>query len=200
MKKRILSLVLMSCMIFATVPMTGCNQSQFDAVLNEVGPAVSTILQIVILVKGGTLNTSLVAKITADTASLKSLYNDFSAANSTDSKTSIEAAIATNFATLNADLGTVFALAQVSDPNTQAKVTALIGLVESAVQIAEAAIPSTKAQAIRPLALNPSSLVDSYNKILVAKTGNAKVDAATPNMEIHIHGWLVRHATAGMLK
>lgn len=186
--------------LLPTMGVSGCNASQFEAVLNEVGPAIGAILQIVALVKGGTANTSLADKVGADVASLEKLYSDFEAANAT-SKGSVEAEIQAGFNVLNADLNQVFSIAQVSDQNTQAKVQALIGLVESAVKIAEAAIPSpSPAVAAQVAHLDASSFADSFDKILIAKTGNKAVDAATPKLQIHHHGFLVRVVTFGAAK
>ncbi|MGB6624712.1 MAG: hypothetical protein WBE43_07985, partial [Candidatus Acidiferrales bacterium] len=168
----------------------------FEAVLNEVGPAASTIIQIIALVKGDPANVTPVTKIDADVAALEKLYTDFAAATAAN-KGSIAAEINGDFGTLNSDLSSVFAIAQVSDKNTQAKITALIGLIQSAVQIAEAAIPSPNPAAVAPAKLNASSLVDSFNKILVAKTGNAVIDRATPCMKLHLHGKFVRAISFG---
>ncbi|MGH9727504.1 MAG: hypothetical protein ACRD4V_02795 [Candidatus Acidiferrales bacterium] len=197
--KHVLTVFLISGLVLLpTVGLTGCNASQFETVLNEVGPAIGTILQIIAIVKGGAANLSLSSKVGADVAGIEKLYADFEAANSA-SKGAIKAEINAGFTTLNADLGTVFAIAQVSDKNTQAKITALIGLVQSAIAIAEAAMPSSSPSAavVTPLSLDANSLVSSFNKILVAKTGNPAVDRATPHMKLHIHGGFVRMASMG---
>lgn len=197
--RQVLTLFLCAGLVFVpAMGVSGCNASQFEAVLNEIGPAISTILQIVALVQGGAANTALPAKVSADVAALEKLYADFEAANST-SKGSIEAEIQAGFTTLNADLSSVFSIAQVSDKNTQAKITALIGLVESAVQIAEAAIPTpTPATArVAPVKLDAESFVSSFNKILTAKTGNQEVDEKTPHLRIHHHGMFLRVVSFG---
>lgn len=197
MKKVILSAFLALMLAFTTVFSGGCSVAEFDAVLNEVGPAVSTILQIVAIFKGVPANVSVVSKINADVKSLQSLFADFQAADVAN-KGSVEKEINGMFATLQADLGAVFSIAQVNDPNTQAKISALIGLVNSAVQIAEAAIPSSAAAASKPVALDANSLVDSFNKVLVAKTGNKAVDAFTAKHKIHNHGKFVRVISLGL--
>lgn len=200
--RQVLTLFLCAGLVFIpAMGVSGCNASQFEAVLNEIGPAISTILQIVALVQGGAANTALPAKVSADVAALEKLYADFEAANST-SKGSIEAEIQAGFTTLNADLSSVFSVAQVSDKNTQAKITALIGLVESAVQIAEAAIPTPTpatlaAVRVAPVKLDAESFVSSFNKILTAKTGNQEVDEKTPHLRIHHHGMFLRVVSFG---
>ena len=58
--------VIAGLVILPTAGVTGCNASQFETVLNEVGPAIGTILQIIALVRGGTANPSLSPKVSAD--------------------------------------------------------------------------------------------------------------------------------------
>jgi hypothetical protein len=195
MKKQLLAVALAISLVFA-----GCSVSQFEAVLNEIAPAVLTILQIVQLLKGGTVNTAAVSKISADVAGLEKLYSDWQAADAAN-QGSVAGQINAGFSVLTQDLTQVLSIAQVSDPNTQAKITALIGLIETAVNIAEAAIPATKARAtLTAIELTANGLADSYDKILVARTGNATVDAFTPHHKIHNHGKFVRVVTAGVAK
>lgn len=179
------------------ISMVGCtwSQSEFITVLNEVAPAVQTIIEIVALVKGTPASTSISTKIGADTAALEKLYSDFQKAQPAD-KSSVEGEINAAFLTLQADLSAVFAVAQVSDANTQAKVSALISLIQTAVNIAEAAIPSNKVS-VSADKMTAGDLVDSYNKVLVAKTGNKAVDQFTPKHQIHIHSSVVRHLSLG---
>jgi hypothetical protein len=170
--------------VLALTLLTACNMSQFDAVLNEIGPAVATILQIIAIVKGTPANTAVASKISSDVAGVEKLYNDFEAADAA-SAPGVRADIQAGFNTLNADLSSVLAIAQVSDPNTQAKVTALINLTETAVQIAEAAVPPAPgpapAKALKAATnyMTAKQLKQSFNSILVAKTGNVAVDNFT---------------------
>ena len=195
MRKAVLAVAL--CMSLVVV---GCNVSQFEAVLNEVGPAVSTIIQIVALVRGTPADTTIASKVSADVASIESIYNDWTIA-SAQAKPGLEGQIDAGFVTLNSDLNQVFSVAQVSDQNTQAKVTALVGLIETAVHIAEAAIPTPtgRLMAKNPPSMSANQLVDSYNKILVAKTGNKSVDAFTPKHKLHKnHSTIFHVVTLGL--
>lgn len=185
----------------------GCSFSvpQFEAVLNEIGPAVLTILEIVSIFKGTPVNSALPSKINADVAGLEKLYSDFQAAQAA-AKPGIQGDIASGFDVLNADLGTAFSIAQVSDPNTEAKITALIGLVQTGVGIAEAIVPAPSpapvtAKAVVSTPLSASAIADSWNKILTAKTGNVKVDAYTKTAHrIHVHNVFTRTTTLGIAK
>src|SRR6185312_2379791 len=121
----ILACVLCACMVGCTF-----NASQFEQVLNEVAPAVQTIIEIIALVQNKPANVAISTKIGADTAALEKMYADFQAAQPAN-KADVEKEINAGFTALNADLSSVFAVAQVSDANTQAKVTALISLIQT---------------------------------------------------------------------
>lgn len=187
------------CILCGVIALGGCSVSQFNQVLNEIAPAVTTIIEIVALVKGTPADTTPVAKVSADVSALESLDVDFTNA-SANAQPGIETQINAAFTTLEGDLSDIFTLAQVSDPATQAKVSALVALVNTAVQIAESAIPNASADQVRNLQLTANGLVDSYNKVLVAKTGNAKLDAFTAKHRIHNHSRFVRIVTGGMEK
>jgi putative intracellular protease/amidase len=45
-----------------------------------------------------------------------------------------------------------------------------------------------------------SNFVADYNRVLVAPTGNADVDAATPKLVLHRHSKVVRVVTFGRLQ
>jgi len=101
----------------------------------------------------------------------------------------------------------VLQVAQVSDANTQTKITLLSGLVAGTVQAITAVIPScqsaSQSQSQRFEAVPPyriSSFADHYNSVLVAKTGNAAVDAVTPAMRLAGHSKVVRVLTFGKLR
>lgn len=183
------------------VSMVGCSANQFVTVLNEVAPAVLNILEIVAIFKGVPVDPNIPNRIQTDVTLLEKLYTDYQTATGT-SQAGIRNEINAAFSVLNSDIASVLTIAQVSDKNTQLKVTALVGLVQTAVLIAEAAIPSpaSAAQAVTPISLNASGFVDSYNKILTAKTGNSAVDKYTSSHKIHIHSKLVRAVTLGQAK
>ena len=199
-KKSILSGIL-ACVLALTLTLSGCSFSAtFEAVLNEVAPAVLDVLQIVSIVNGIPVNPATVAKIDADVAALNKLYEDYEAAKKAGTDTSALAAdIDAGFVVLNADLATIFSVAQVSDPVTQMKIAALILIIESAVHIAES-ILKPSAASLNEKALSPSDLAESYNKVLTAKTGNKAVDDYTKKHLVHNHGSLLRHLSLGIAK
>lgn len=198
---QLMVLFLCASLAVAPVAMTGCTPSQvaqFENVLNQVAPAVATILQIVALFNANQNTQALPAKVGADVAAVEKLFSDYESAPSS-AKGSIEAEVNAAFSVLQSDLQSVFQLAQVSDKNTQAKIAALVGLIGSALQIAEGFIVSPAATAIPAVRLTPASFVGSWNKIVSAKTGNARVDAYTASHgRLHLHSKFVRIVSLGM--
>jgi hypothetical protein len=99
----------------------------------------------------------------------------------------------------------VLQVAQVSDSNTQTKITLLTDLVASTVSAITAVVPSCQNEAAfgsmkaAPL-YSVSTFAADYNSILAAKTGNAAVDAITPKLKLKQHSKLVRVVTFGRLQ
>lgn len=192
-------IVLLALVLCLSITITACSVSQFDAVLNEIGPAITTILEIVAIIKGVPANTSLPAKVAADVTAIENLDNSLNSALAS-AQPGIEGDIHAGFSVLNADLNSVFTLAQVSDPSTQAKITALVSLAQTAVGIAEAAIPNpaSKFTASAPQHMTASYMIKTWNRILVTKTGNPAVDTYTKKHKLHNHTWIVRTASFGV--
>jgi len=175
-----------------------------DSILAAAAPALINILQIVSVANGQPVNGNLAAKINADAAVIKTLAADFAKASSGSAPgvcQQLQAAVSA----YQADQQLVLQAAQVSDPNTQTKITLLADLVAGTVSAITALIPSCQnAAAIRSTKIAPpysvSTFADHYNSILVAKTGNAAVDAVTPKLKLHQHSKLVRSVTFGRLQ
>ncbi|MGA2337049.1 MAG: hypothetical protein WA383_11970 [Terriglobales bacterium] len=103
------------------------------------------------------------------------------------------------------DQQAVLQAAQVSDSNTQTKITLLANLVAGTVNAITAAIPSCNDAASgrnlkAQLPYSISTFVAHYNSILAAPTGNPGVDAATRKLKLHQHSKLVRTVTFGRLQ
>jgi hypothetical protein len=100
----------------------------------------------------------------------------------------------------------------IKDAATQAKITAVIGILLSEVESVAAIVPLVNASASpRMMAmaakqvekqppLTASEFVASYNATMTAKTGNAALDHAAAGMRIHLHGKAARWASGGWLK
>jgi hypothetical protein len=191
--------VVLSLAMFCTACSTAW-VSTLDSILAAAAPALINILQIVAVANGQPMNGNLAAKINADATVIKTLAGDFAKASSGSAPgvcQQLQAAVGA----YQADQSLVLQVAQVSDPNTQTKITLLANLVAGTVQAITAVIPSCQANAQASFkALPPysvSSFADHYNSILVARTGNAAVDAATPTLKLHRHSKFVRAVTFG---
>jgi CTP synthase (UTP-ammonia lyase) len=150
------------------------------------------------------VNSNLTAKINTDVADIKTLAADF-AKLSSGPATGVCQQLQAAVNAYQADQQLVLQIAQVNDPNTQTKITLLAGLVAGTVDAIIAVIPSCQnAAAAHKMKINPPYIVsnfsDRYNSILVAPTGNAAVDAATPKLRLHRHSAFARAVTFGRLQ
>ena len=183
----------------------GCSTawvSTLDSILRVAAPALVNILQIAAVAENQPMNSGLAVKINADTAAITALAADFAKASSGSAGgvcQELQAAVST----YSADQQLVLQVAQVSDPNTQQKITLLTDLVAGTVDAIMAVIPScesaTLSQAMSKPAYSISTFAADYNKILVTKTGNAEVDAVTPRLKLHQHSNIVRWISLGRL-
>jgi hypothetical protein len=146
----------------------------------------------------------LAAKINVDASAVKLLAGDFATALSA-SATEICQQLQAAINTYHADQQLVPHVAQVSDGNTQTKITLLADLVAGTVQGITAVIPSchntvsARDSQAKP-ALKLGNFVTEYNAILKRKTGNAPVDEITAKLAIHQHSKLERALTFGRLE
>ncbi len=195
--------VVLSLAIFCTACSTAW-VTTLDSILAAAAPALVNILQIVAVANNQPVNSTLAAKINADATVIKTLAADFASASSGSAPgvcQELQAAISA----YQTDQQLVLQVAQVSDPNTQTKITLLADLVAGTVNAVTAVIPSCQnASVTRNTRIAPpysvSTFADRYNRILVAKTGNAAVDAATPSLKLHHRSKLVRIITFGRLQ
>jgi hypothetical protein len=178
--------------------------STLDSILAAAAPALVNILQIVAVANGQPVNSALAAKVTSDATDIKTLASDFAAASSA-SAPGICQALQSAVSVYQADQQLVLQVAQVSDSNTQTKITLLADLVAGTVNAITAAIPSCQNKAVsksisRAPAYRISTFADRYNDILVARTGNAAVDSITPQLKLHRHSRFARSVSFGLLQ
>lgn len=166
-----------------------------DSIMSAAAPALIDILQIVALANGENVSATQVSKINNDAAAIRDLASEFARASAVAAPgvcSQLQAAIGA----YQADEALVLSAAQVSDPNTEAKITLLSNLVEGTVDAILGVIPSCQlSHAARFEAAPPVSVknfVATYNAILTAKTGNPAVDAMTEELMLHRHRKVVR--------
>jgi hypothetical protein len=175
--------------------------STLDSILAIAAPALINILQIVAVANGQPVNSSLAAKISADATAIRTLAGDFAQASS-GSISGVCQQLQAAVGVYEADQQLVLQVAQVGNPNTQAKIALLVDLVGSTVSAITAIIPSCRSAASSQemKAMSPykiSTFVADYNRILVAPTGNASIDAITQRLKLHQRSKLVRLVTFG---
>ncbi len=195
--------VVLSLAMFCTACSTAW-VATLDSILAAAAPALINILQIVAVANGQPINSNLEAKIDADATVIKTLAADFAAASTSTALgacSQLQAAISTT----QADQQLVLSTAQVSDSNTQTKITLLADLVAGTVNAITAVVPSCQnAAASQSVKTTPpysvSSFAAHYNSILVAWTGNPAVDAITPKLKLRQHSKLVQVVTFGRLQ
>jgi hypothetical protein len=140
---------------------------------------------------------ALVAKVQADGQALNKLGSDIGAAANGDQ--GAKAAINAELAVLAQDSAAIFQLAQVSNPQSQAKINVLIGLATSAIQLAESLFgqvtPTATMQAKAVYKAN--DLMNEYNRALKVKT-DKDMDAACKGKSVHLHSKAVRVMTLGL--
>jgi len=186
---------------------TGCSTawvSTLDSILATAAPALINILQIVAVANNQPVNSILAAKVNADATIIKTLAADFAKASSAGAPGACEQLQAAVSA-YQADQQLVLQVAQVSDSNTQTKITMLSDLVAGTMGAITAVIPSCgNAASFQNMKATPpysiSTFAADYNRILVAPTGNAAVDAATRKLKLHQHSALMRSVTFGRLQ
>jgi hypothetical protein len=111
-----------------------------------------------------------------------------------------------------ANLNGLLPALHIKDAATQAKVSAVVGLLISEVQSMAAIVPlvnSSSSPAMVAMAAKPgkkqaplsaSQFVSSFDATMTAKTGNVDLDRASAGLRIHAHSKFVRWASAGLAK
>jgi hypothetical protein len=113
---------------------------------------------------------------------------------------------------VQASLNGLLPALHIKDAATQAKISAVVGILLSEVESVAAIVPLVSAdtspgmmavaakQVKKQPPLTASEFVRSYNATMTAKTGNTELDHAAAGMKIHLHGEVARWASAGLLK
>lgn len=212
-------LALVLCM---TITLAGCSTqwiAQAEAVVAALIPAATNIVALVAALQGksvsaGDLQTiqKAGAQAGADLQLVQSLIAAYQTAAET-AKPGILNQIQEAIIAVQANLQELLPALHIRDAATQAKITAVVGIVLSEVQALAAIVPLVSGNATARIAaknaarmertqipLTASEFVQSYNATLTAKTGNAELDRVTAGLQIHVHGKVARWMTAGVLK
>jgi hypothetical protein len=204
----------------ATMALTGCSLNwiaEGEQIVAVLIPAATNLVSLVAALEGKTVSTADVQLIQnagtqagADLQLIQALIAAYEKADAA-SKPGILSRIQDAVGAVETNLQGLLPALHIKDATTQAKITAVVGILLSEVQSLAAVVPVVKNQPsavsrqlsgqLHPKApLTAREFVESYNATLTAKTGNADLDRATAEFEIHEHGKAARWATVGALK
>ena len=222
MKKQFLAgRLLLALILCAVVSFTACSTAwvgQAEEIVAALIPAAANLIALVSALQGKSVSAADLQAIQsagsqagADLQLIQTLiaqYQKADAATQPGILNQIESAIGAAQANLNGILPAL----HIKDAATQAKISAVVGVLLSEVQSLAAIVPLVKAgaspqalsmaerQVKKQAPLSAVEFVNSYNATMTAKTGNADVDRATAGLRIHAHGKLARWASVGMMK
>jgi hypothetical protein len=213
--------VLLAVVLCATITLSGCSTawiSQAEQIVAALLPAVGNILALVTALQAGNVSAqdlqaiqSAGTQAEADLQLVQSLVTEYQKADA-QTQPGILNQIQTAIVTAQTNLSAILPALHVKDAATQAKISAVIGVVLSEVQSLAAVVPlvnpqasaaavaMAKQQVEKKAPLTANEFVGSYNATMAAKSGDAELDKATSGLKIHAHGTLERWATAGVLK
>jgi hypothetical protein len=224
MKKAGIVKGLMALILCATLTWTACSTAwigEAEQIVAAMIPAVANLIALVAALQGKSVSAadlqtieSAGAQAGADLQLMQSLIAQYQKADASEQPgllNQIQAAMSAVQLTLN---GLLPAL-HIQNAATQAKITAVVGILLSEVQSIAAILPvvntsdapgmiGTEAKSAKQAPRNPpltaSGFVVSYNATMTAKTGDAGLDLVTAGLRIHVHGRFARWASAGILK
>jgi hypothetical protein len=211
---RILALLLAAILLF-----TACSTawiSEAEQIVAVLVPAAANIVALAAALQGNSVSPADMQTIQnassqagADLQLIQSLITAYQKADASAQPgilNQIQAALNTVQSTLN---GLLPAL-HIKDAATQAKITAVVGLVISEIDSLAAILPMVNSSGSPEMAaarqsrkqppLTANRFAASYNATMTAKTGHAKLDAVTVGLQVHAHPRAERWASAGFLK
>jgi hypothetical protein len=212
---------LVAVVMSVTMMSTACSTtwiSEAEKIVAVLIPATANVVTLVATLQGKTVTASDLQTIQsagtqagADLELMQSLVTQYQKADASAQPgllNQIQAATSAVQLTLN---GLLPAL-HIKDVATQAKVTAVVGLLLSEVESMAAIVPVVNAsaspammsmagrQVTKQPPLTASEFVGSYNNTMTARTGNSELDHAAAGLRIHEHGKFARWASGGLLK
>ncbi|MFZ0817877.1 MAG: hypothetical protein WAM78_20300 [Candidatus Sulfotelmatobacter sp.] len=215
-RKPLVGMLLCWTMIWTSCSMAWIGEA--EQIVETLIPATTNLVTLVATLQGGNISAADVqtiqnagAQAGADLQLMQSLIAQYQKADASAQPgllNQIESAMSGVRTTLTSLLPAL----HIKNATTQAKITAVIGILLSEVQSMAAIVPlvsasaspemvTMAAQQVRKQApLTANEFVSSYNATMTAKTGEAELDQATAGMKIHLHGKFARWASAGLLK
>lgn len=218
MEKPRIRKALVTVMLCATLIWTACSTAwigQAEEIVAVLIPATANIVTLVATLQGNVSAADLQtvqsagAQAGADLQLMQSLIAQYQKAGTAAQPgllSQIQAALTAVQSTLN---GLLPAL-HIKDATTDAKITAVVGILLAEVQSVAEIVPLASGGTVPELAatravtakaaLSATQFARSYNATMTAKTGNAELDRGTSGLRIHLHGKIERWASLGLLK
>jgi hypothetical protein len=212
---------LMAVVLCGTLMLTACSTAwigEAEQIVAALIPGLANLVTLVATLQGKNISAedletiqSVGAQAGADLQLMQSLITEYQKADAS-AQPGLLSQIRVAMGAVQSTLNELLPALHIKDAATQAKITAVIGILLSEVQSVAAIVPLVSANASpeimtmaakqvkRQPPLTASEFVDSYNATMTAKTGNAELDHATAAMKIHLHGKFARWASAGFLK
>jgi len=171
---------------------TACSTSWVSeaiAITNALLPVAVNVIQLVTAMQGsGTSSTDLAlaqkwaTTISADLTLVQTLLNQYNTAAAAD-KPGFLNRLNDALQVVSSDLGTLLPALHIANPQTQAKVSAIVGLVVAEVQSIEALVAAAqgKTAIVRsaPRPLTAKGFKAAYKEVMRAPTGYAPLDQTT---------------------
>lgn len=206
---------LAALVLCATMILTACSTAwitEAEEIVAALVPAAANLLTLIGALEGNGVSTqdlqlmqSASTQAQTDLQLINTLITQYQQATDAATQATLLAQIQTAITTVQSNLSALLPALHITDPATQAKVTAVIGLILSEVQSLEAIIPivqapaqssisvaqasaKLKAKNVKP-PLSASQFRASYNAIMTAKTGNAALDGAAAKCKLHGPGF-----------
>jgi hypothetical protein len=225
MKHHLIGRVGVAVVLMVSLILSGCSMDwigEAEQIVAALIPAASNIVALVAALQGKSVSAADLATIQnvgaqagADLQLIESLIAAYQKADE-GAKPGILNQIQSAIGAVEGNLQGLMPALHIKDAATQAKVTAVVGLVLAEVESLAAVVPLVQGNAaakIPTLAakgaagmghpripLSANEFVKSYNATMTAKTGNAALDKATAGLQIHLHGKVERVVSAGVLK
>jgi hypothetical protein len=221
MKRATRSQAVGSILLCVTLMWTSCSTawiSEAEQIVAVLIPATGNLMAVVMALKGNGVSAadlkaiqSAGSQAEADLQLLGSLIAEYQRADAT-AKPGLLTQIQALMTTVGSNLNGILPGLQIKDAATQAKVTAVVGILVMELQSMASIIPLVSANASQGMVLmeekqmkkqaplTANEFVSSYNATMTAKTGNPNLDRAVSGLRIHLHGKLARLASGGLLK
>jgi hypothetical protein len=221
MKRAWISKWLVVATLGGTLMWTACSTTWFSEagqIVAALIPATANVVTLVATLQGKNVSASDLQMVQsagtqagADLQLMQSLIAQYEKADAT-AQPGLLNQIQTAMSAVQGTLNGLLPALHIQDPATQAKITAVVGMLLSEVESMAAIVPlvsGSASPAMMTMAakqvkkqppLTASEFVSSYNATITAKTGNADLDHAASGLRIHAHGKIGRWASAGLLK